>query len=77
MSRIDERLERVAPEARPVLPASSDLPYETTRTEMRRLVKEKFECKDVGREAKNKIVYDNANGLWVVIRIPSYIRKPP
>ena len=42
---------------------------------MRRLVKEKFECKDVGREAKNKIVYDNANGLWVVIRIPSYIRK--
>ena len=23
---------------------------------MRRLVKEKFECKDVGREAKNKIV---------------------
>src|ERR1044072_6428284 len=35
---------------------ASDLPHEATRTDMRKLVKEHFDRKDLSREAKKKII---------------------
>jgi predicted TIM-barrel fold metal-dependent hydrolase len=96
ISKIEERLERVAPKERPVLPGellkrkqiffqcgeemttkrdvellgddcllwATDFPHEATRTDMRRLVQEFFARKDLGREAKNKIVNDNAKRFY-------------
>jgi len=96
MSKIEERLERVAPNERPVLPSellkkkqlyfqcgeeittkrdvellgddcllwASDFPHEATRTDMRRLVKEHFDRKDLSRQAKRKIIYDNAKRFY-------------
>jgi len=96
MSKIEERLERVAPKERPILPSelltrrqiyfqcgeeittkrdvellgddcplwASDFPHEATRTDMRKLVKEHFARKDLNREAKRKIIYDNAKRFY-------------
>jgi len=96
MSKIEERLERVDPKERPVLPRellarkqlffqcgeevttkrdvellgddcllwASDFPHEATRTDMRALVKEHFDRKDLSREAKRKIIYDNAKRFY-------------
>jgi hypothetical protein len=98
MSKIEERLERVSPKERPVLPSellrqkrlffqcgeeittrrdveflgddclmwASDFPHEATRTDMRTLVREFFDRKDLGREAKKKIVYDNAKRFYAL-----------
>ncbi len=98
MSKIEERLERVAPNERPVLPSellkkkqlyfqcgeevttkrdvellgddcllwASDFPHEATRTDMRKLVKEHFDRKDLSREAKKKIIYDNAKRFYAL-----------
>jgi uncharacterized protein len=95
-SKIEERLERVAPQERPVLPSellarkqlyfqcgeeittqrdvellgddcllwASDFPHEATRTDMRQLVKEHFARNDLSREAKRKIIYDNAKRFY-------------
>src|SRR6185312_10158094 len=38
---------------------ASDFPHEATRTDMRKLVKEHFVRKDLNREAKRRIIYDN------------------
>jgi predicted TIM-barrel fold metal-dependent hydrolase len=43
---------------------ATDFPHEATRTDMRRLVQEFFARKDLGREAKNKIVNDNAKRFY-------------
>jgi len=96
MSKIEERLERVAPKERPILPSelltrrqiyfqcgeeittkrdvellgddcplwASDFPHEATRTDMRKLVKEHFARKDLNREAKRKIIYNNAKRFY-------------
>jgi len=98
MSKIEERLERVDPKERPVLPSellarkqlffqcgeevttkrdvellgdncllwASDFPHEATRTDMRQLVKEHFARKDLSREAKKKIIYDNAKRFYAL-----------
>ena len=98
MSKIEERLERVEPDERPVLPSellarkqlyfqcgeevttkrdvellgdncllwASDFPHEATRTDMRKLVKEHFARKDLSREAKKKIIYDNAKRFYAL-----------
>jgi predicted TIM-barrel fold metal-dependent hydrolase len=98
MSKIAERLERVAPKERPLLPTqllaqkrlffqcgekittrrdiellgddclmwASDFPHEATRTDMRALVREFFDRKDLGREAKKKIIYDNAKRFYAL-----------
>ncbi len=98
MSKIEERLQRVDPKERPVLPSellarkqlffqcgeeittkrdvellgddcllwASDFPHEATRTDMRQLVKEHFARKDLSREAKKKIIYDNAKRFYAL-----------
>lgn len=98
MSKIEERLERVAPKERPILPSellkrkqiyfqcgeeittkrdvellgddcllwASDFPHEATRTDMRKLVNEHFARKDLSREAKRKIIYDNAKRFYAL-----------
>ena len=43
---------------------ASDFPQEATRTDMRKLVKEHFGRKDLSREAKKKIIYDNAKRFY-------------
>ena len=96
ISKIEERLERVAPKERPVLPSellekkqlyfqrgeeittkrnielvgddcllwASDVPHEATRTNMRVLVKEHFDRRDLRQQAKKKIIYDNAKRFY-------------
>jgi len=96
ISKIEERLERVSPAERPVLPSellarkqlyfqcgeevttkrdvellgdncllwASDFPHEATRTDMKVLVKEHFARKDLSREAKRKIIYENAKRFY-------------
>jgi predicted TIM-barrel fold metal-dependent hydrolase len=98
ISKIEERLERVAPGERPVLPGellarkqiffqcgeesttkrdvellgddcllwASDFPHEATRTDMRQLVKEFLERKDLTRAAKKKILYDNPKRYYAL-----------
>jgi hypothetical protein len=43
---------------------ASDFPHEATRTDMKVLVKEHFARKDLSREAKRKIIYDNAKRFY-------------
>ena len=96
INKIEERLERVPPNERPVLPSellarkklyfqcgeevttkrdvellgddcllwASDFPHEATRTDMRKLVKEHFERKDLTPQAKRKAIYDNARRFY-------------
>ena len=45
---------------------ASDFPHEATRTDMRKLVKEHFDRKDLSREAKKKIIYDNAKRFYAL-----------
>jgi predicted TIM-barrel fold metal-dependent hydrolase len=45
---------------------ASDFPHEATRTDMRQLVKEHFARKDLSREAKKKIIYDNAKRFYAL-----------
>ena len=98
ISKIEERLERVPPKERPVIPSqllaqkqlffqcgeemttkrdvellgddcllwASDFPHEATRTDMKALVQEFFDRKDLGREAKKKIVYDNPKRFYAL-----------
>jgi predicted TIM-barrel fold metal-dependent hydrolase len=96
IDKIEERLQRVDPKERPVLPSellkkkqlyfqcgeeittkrdvellgddcllwASDFPHEATRTDMRALVKEHFERKDLTSAAKRKTIYDNAKRFY-------------
>ena len=98
MSKIEERLERVPPKDRPVLPRellarkrlyfqcgeeittkrdvellgedcllwASDFPHEATRTDLRKLVKEHFDRKDLTPQAKRKTIYDNAKRFYAL-----------
>ena len=45
---------------------ASDFPHEATRTDMRKLVNEHFARKDLSREAKRKIIYDNAKRFYAL-----------
>jgi predicted TIM-barrel fold metal-dependent hydrolase len=45
---------------------ASDFPHEATRTDMRKLVKEFFARKDLMRDAKKKIVYENAKKFYAL-----------
>jgi predicted TIM-barrel fold metal-dependent hydrolase len=96
ISKIEERLGRIPPKERPVLPSellaqkrlyfqcgeeittkrdvellgdhcllwASDFPHEATRTDIGKLVREYFDRKDLSREAKKKIIYDNAKRFY-------------
>jgi uncharacterized protein len=98
MNKIEERLERVPPGERPVLPSellarkqlyfqcgeeittkrdiellgddcllwASDFPHEATKTDMRKLVKEHFDRKDLSPAAKRKTIYDNAKRFYAL-----------
>src|SRR4030095_10140034 len=98
ISKIEERLERVAPNERPVLPSellarkqfffqcgeesttkrdvellgndcllwASDFPHEATRTNLRELVKEFFDRKDLPATAKNKIARANPTHFYAL-----------
>ena len=98
ISKIEERLERVAPGERPVLPGellarrqiffqcgeenttardvellgddcllwASDFPHEATRTDMRELVKEFFDRKDLPVAAKKKIALTNPKRFYAL-----------
>jgi predicted TIM-barrel fold metal-dependent hydrolase len=98
IDKIEERLQRVDPKERPVLPSellkkkqlyfqcgeeittkrdvellgddcllwASDFPHEATRTNMRVLVKEHFERKDLTPAAKRKTIYDNAKRFYAL-----------
>src|SRR6202008_5030999 len=45
---------------------ASDFPHEAKRTDMRKLVKEHFDRKELSREAKKKIIYDNAKRFYAL-----------
>jgi predicted TIM-barrel fold metal-dependent hydrolase len=98
ISKIEDRLERVLPSERPVLPSellarkqlyfqcgeevttkrdvellgddcllwASDFPHEATRTDMKVLVKEHFDRKDLTPKAKRKTIYDNAKRFYAL-----------
>lgn len=98
ISKIEERLERVPPGERPILPSdllakkqlffqcgeemttkrdveligddcllwASDFPHEATRTDMKALVKEFFDRKDLARRAKQKILNDNPRRFYAL-----------
>ena len=98
ISKIEERLERVPPKERPVLPTqllaqrqlffqcgeemttrrdveligedcllwASDFPHEATRTDLKLLVTEFFNRKDLTREAKKKIMADNPERFYAL-----------
>ncbi len=98
ISKIEERLERVPPNQRPVLPTqllaqkqlffqcgeemtirrdveligddcllwASDFPHEATRTDMKLLVTEFFNRKDLAPEAKKKIMSDNPERFYAL-----------
>jgi predicted TIM-barrel fold metal-dependent hydrolase len=98
ISKIEERLERVAPNERPVLPSelldrkqvffhcgeenttkrdvellgedcllwASDFPHEATRTNLRELVKEFFDRKDLRAAAKSKIARANPTRFYAL-----------
>jgi uncharacterized protein len=98
ISKIEERLERVSPNERPVLPSqllarkqlffqcgeemttrrdveligddcllwASDFPHEATRMDLKTLVKEFFDRKDLGRAAKSKILYNNPKQFYAL-----------
>ena len=46
--------------------SASDFPHEATRTDMRKLVKEFFDRKDLARAAKKKILYDNPKRFYAL-----------
>lgn len=43
---------------------ASDFPHEATRTDMRVLVKDHFDRKDLTPRAKRKAIYDNAKRFY-------------
>jgi predicted TIM-barrel fold metal-dependent hydrolase len=45
---------------------ASDFPHEATRTDMKKLVKEFFARNDLPRDAKRKIVDDNARRFYAL-----------
>ena len=45
---------------------ASDFPHEATRTDMRKLLKEFFDRKDLARAAKKKILYDNPKRFYAL-----------
>jgi len=45
---------------------ASDFPHEATRTDMKELVKEFFDRKDLARAAKKKIAYDNPKRFYAL-----------
>ena len=98
INKIEERLERIPPKERPILPTellqrkqlyfqcgeerttrrdlellgddcllwASDFPHEATRTDMKKLVKEHFDRKDLTPRAKRKTIYNNAKRFYAL-----------
>jgi predicted TIM-barrel fold metal-dependent hydrolase len=98
ISKIEERLQRIPPNKRPVLPTqllaqkqlffqcgeemttrrdveligedcllwASDFPHEATRTDLKTLVKEFLDRRDLGRGAKSKILYNNPKRFYAL-----------
>jgi predicted TIM-barrel fold metal-dependent hydrolase len=98
ISKIEERLERVSPNERPIMPTqllaqkqlffqcgeemttrrdveligddcllwASDFPHEATRTDLKSLVREFFDRKDLSLGAKSKILYNNPKQFYAL-----------